>query len=189
MKHKGWIIVGVLFVVVLGIFFIPRIRTNYVIKDINENSTFELELISEITDDIKNDYVIMEGFGEYTLLGSFTGDPYEDDINVYLEENETTYYRITSYPDVMSGGHYVTSIETTDPDIDLYDLYVGKSIPLENLDCYMNSLGFSPVDYLTGDITKTYSKANVRIRVYFSANTIVKLRVEAEVTNRTGVIF
>lgn len=80
----------------------------------------------EITDEVR---ISMEdklntcpGFGVYTLFdASIDLDVEQDNIKVHLDEYETTIYDVTAYPDYDDEGEYITSVQTTDPEIHIYD--------------------------------------------------------------------
>ena len=165
----------------------PEDKTNDVIDDLLKHSNFEMELLTEVTESIESNYSIMEGFGEFTLLPpELIGDV---DINMYMNENETTYYRVTGYPDVLSTGRFVTSIVTSDTSINVYDLFVGKEITNDDLDEYMETIGYSPDDRFVGVVQRVYVNEHVYIRVYLENGVITGIRVEVDVTNEEGVIF
>jgi len=155
-----------------------------IIKDISDNSNFEYELLTVVTEEIESKFNVMEGFGVRILMDTNI-DPDNDNIDVYMLNNPTTYYYVTAYPDYMNGGSYVTKIETSDPEIYIYDFSVGDLYTEDAITEYMETLGFFP----HGSISSTYVNDRARIRVYLHDGIIIKLVSEVEVTNTTGLIF
>ncbi|MCF7931893.1 MAG: hypothetical protein K9K93_01875 [Acholeplasmataceae bacterium] len=159
-------------------------KTEKIIEDLNANSNFEYELLTVVTDDIESRFSTMNGFGMRILVDA-TLDPQIDDINDYMDNHPTTYYTVTAYPDDSDGGDFITRIETSDPDIYVYDLKVGDPYVEDQINKSMASLGYLPHP----EIQLTYVNDRVRIRVYHHDDLIVKLVVEVEVTNRLGIQF
>lgn len=159
-------------------------RTEKEIEKINEKSNFLYPLLTVVTEEIRSKFNILEGFGAYKLIDPNV-DPYQDDINLYLLNHPTTYYQVSAYPDFVNGGSYITMIETSDPEIHIYDLSVGDAYTTDEVVAYMETIGFYPHE----DISSTYENANLRIRVYLLEGVIIKLRAEIEIMNRMGMIF
>ena len=159
-------------------------RTESIIKDISQNSNFKYQMLTEVTEEITSEFSVMEGFGMRILVDSSL-DPSIDDISEYMDNNPTTYYHVTAYPDYMNGGSYITRIETSDPEIFLYDLSVGDEYNRDEINEYMKSLGFKPDD----TIASAYVNQRVKINIYLVNDVITKLIVQVIVTNKTRMIF
>lgn len=181
MKRLTIIIIFVFAILLTGC---TRQKTERIIEDISQNSNFEYELLTEITENITSKFNIMGGFGVETLVDSNI-DPYSVDINEYMLNNPTTYYEVTAYPDYVNGGSYITRISTSDPEIYIYDLSVGDEYTEVEIIEYMRSLGFYPRD----SISSIYVNERVWIRVFLEEGIIIKLVVEVEITNRTGIVY
>jgi len=162
-------------------------RNEKVITDINEHSNFTYPLLTVVTDEVKSDFNIMDGFGMYELIDP-NCDPYNDDINLYMQDNPTTFYTVTAYPDFADGGSYITAIRTSDPSdptLHIYDLSVGDIMTMDEITTYMATLGFSH----DSDIASFYSKERTMLRVYLSEGVIIQLYVRIDIMNRMGMIF
>lgn len=181
MKKKVIVVIFIFMILLAGC---QSNKTEHVLNAVTEHSNFEYVILTEVTEDIKSKFSVIEGFGIYMLVDS-TLNPYEDDIDLFMENNPTTYYHVTAYPDHLDSGEYITRIDTSDPDIYVYDLSVGDTYSETEIMDYMASLGFYPHE----EINSTYINEQVRIRIRLTNDIIVKLTVEVEVTNKAGIIF
>ncbi|MBU1093164.1 MAG: hypothetical protein KKH01_01740 [Firmicutes bacterium] len=181
MKRLTIIIIFVFVILLTGC---TRQKTERIIEKISQNSNFEYELLTVVTEDVTSKFNIMGGFGVETLIDANI-DPYSVDIYEYMLSNPTTYYDVTAYPDYANGGSYITRISTSDPEIHIYDLSVGDEYTEVEIIEYMESLGFYPRD----SISSVYVNERVWIRVYLEEGIIIKLGVEVEITNRTGIEY
>lgn len=80
----------------------------------------------------------------------------------YIDENPDTYYEVTAYPDYSSKGSFVTSISTTDPNIELFGVNI------------------------TNDMDD-----NVSIIVFenIESNTVTKIIIDVTITNKYHIVF
>ncbi|MFA7422632.1 MAG: hypothetical protein WCZ00_02735 [Acholeplasmataceae bacterium] len=154
------------------------------INSITENSNFKYALLTEVTEDIKSEFTILDGFGVYMLVDPSI-NPDEYDVLGFMEDNQTTYYHVTAYPDHIDGGEFITRIDTSDPNIYIYDLSVGDIYSKQELNDYMETIDFYPHE----ENESIYINEGVKIRVYKTIDTITQLTVEVEVTNKEGIIF
>lgn len=170
-----------LFVILLS--SCARFDTEEVIQAINDNSNFELKLLTEVDNTIKENYTIEDGFGIYNMYeGVF--DPEPIGFQEYMATHETTYYSVTAYPDEASGGSYITRITTTDPSRNFYDLHVGDEYTSSSLTEYMETLGFTPDE----DNETKFENGGVFVTFYLDG-TITKIYIYVEVTNTTGIMY
>ena len=157
-----------------------------IIDDLNDNSNFELDFITEITEDIIAEYSTLEGFGVYYLVdNSITTNNFS--ITEYIDNTDATYYEVTSYPDYMSVGDFVTTIVTTDPEIQIYDLFVGKAINSEEINLFMETLDYFLI--VDNNYHKKYTNDRVSINIYFENGIITKLKVDIEITNNEDIQY
>ncbi len=91
-------------------------------------------------------------------------------------------YVITAYPDYSSGGQYVTEIVITDPNVQMYGLFVTSSI--EEFDSLFENMGYHIEE--VGN-TGMYHKA-VKEKIAFTYGGGI-VRITAEVTNRFGIQY
>ena len=167
-------------------------RTEHIVEDLNENSNFEYDLLTEITGDVRTSmedrFSSCPGFGVYTLFDkSIDIDVQQDHIHNHLDEYETTTYDVTAYPDYSDGREYITSIWTTDPEIHIYDLYVGDSYTEEELKEYMTSLGFSLTN--NSENIFMYNKERLNMSIFIENNAITKMYVRVDITNRWDIQY
>jgi len=157
-------------------------RTEKVLADLALNSNFEYQLNTNVTDDMKDEFSVFEGFGMYTLVDPRI-DVFEDDINVFMSENPTTYYDVSGYPNCLDE-YVITKINTSDPSIDVYDYSVGDTYDEESVITFMNSIGFVKSD----NSRFIFENEDVRIRLYFDEDNII-YQITVELVSRCNVIF
>jgi len=157
-------------------------RTNKVLADLALNSNFEYQLNTIVTDEMKNEFSIFDGFGMYSLVDPSI-DVFEDDINVFMSENPTTYYDVSGYPNCLDE-YVITKIYTSDPSIDVYNYSVGDSYDEESVISFMDTIGFVKSD----NSRYIFENEDVRIRLYFDENNII-YQITVELVSRCNVIF
>ena len=179
-----------------GLFFVPfliavasfssckPILSEKIVEDINENSNFEIALLTPVVEVDFSSFGVIPGHGITGYYDKKYGDEevnYDDLHACYVQ------YDVTSYPDVVLGEKYVTGIFITDPDIYVYDYSVGDNS--EEFFDFLEDKGFDKY-YNTNRMVK-FSKHKVEIRcgVDFEAQTINSIYVGVDLTNRLGVIF
>lgn len=161
-----------------------RYNSTAILEDLNEHSNFMYPLTTSVTPDIESNFSVYPGFGIRILVNKEI-DVMNDDIDLYMDNHETTYYHVTAYPDHSSSGDFITRIETTDKTKYVYDLHVGDTYTKDELTSYLKTLGYKSNE----TILQAYDNHGVRIRVALKDDVIVKLSVEVLVTNRFGIIF
>lgn len=158
------------------------------IEEINLHSSFEYDISTEVTDSIKSDFIIYDEllFGGYIMIDSEI-DTSAEDFNImdYLENEPTTYYTVTAYPDEIDRGEYITTIVTRDPTNNIYDLSVGDSYTLETLNDYIESIGYTQFN----NMEDTFEKNQIVIKVELVDDIIIKISVRVKVTNITGIQY
>lgn len=117
--------------------------TQKVLDDLSDHSNFLYDLNSTVTDDMKSQFVEFPGFGMYTLVDS-TIDINQDDIWLFMQENPTTYYDVSGYPDCLDS-EVITRIYTSDPSIYVYDFSVGD-IYDDDVVSLLESKGFEKIE-------------------------------------------
>jgi hypothetical protein len=118
--------------------------TQKVLDDLIDHSNYLYDLNSTVTDDIKSQFAVFPGFGMYTLVDSSI-DVNQDDIWLFMQENPTTYYDVSGYPDCLDS-EVITRIYTSDPSIYVYDFSVGEIYDDTDLVALMASKGFEKMD-------------------------------------------
>ena len=157
-------------------------KTEKVLVDLALNSNFEYQLNTIVTDEMKDEFSVFEGFGMYTLVDPRI-DVDEDDINVFMSENPTTYYDVSGYPNCLDE-YVITKIDTSDPSIDVYDYSVGDTYDEESVITFMNTIGFVKSD----NSRFIFENEDVRIRLYFDEDNII-YQITVELVSRCNVIF
>ena len=180
---KGIVIMAVL-MGLLSFSSCKPILSEKIVEDVNENSNFEIALLTPVVEIDFSSFGVIPGHG---ITGYY--DKKYGDEEVDYDELHACYvqYDVTSYPDVVLGEKYVTGIFITDPDIYVYDYSVGDNS--EEFFDFLEDKGFDKY-YNTNRMVK-FSKHKVEIRcgVDFEAQTINSLYVGVDLTNRLGVIF
>lgn len=161
------------------------IGTQKTVDDVNANSTLEIDLLTSVDEVDFSDFGVVPGFG-------ITG--YYD--KKYGEENTETgemppyyvLYSVTSYPDFMSRGQYVTQIDVCDPEIEIYGYSIGDSSA--EFGEFLVDKGFK----LNRDEAryKRFEKGKVVIRFGVEPETqtiAMSITVEVDVTNHCGIVF
>lgn len=158
------------------------------IADFNKNSNFELELASDVTNDIKNQFTIRYDFGSYSM---FDLDIFEDDessISYNISDFETTMYSVGGYPDVISNTSKIIYIATSDPSINVYGLSVGQVISIDDIVDIIVEHNFTKTDNIgVGGVT--FQNKAIRLSISVEDGVIREIRVAAITTNNDGVVF
>jgi hypothetical protein len=100
-------------------------------------------------------------------------------------------YDITSYPNIIGDYGYVTKIETTDPNYQLFNLSVGEDIDgdliSETLENYHYTLDES---YQHDDIEiLVYKRSKVLITIYTDYDVITRIQIRIKVRSIPGIVF
>ncbi len=99
-------------------------------------------------------------------------------------------YLVTAYPDYADGGAYVTEICITDPEVILYGLSVDSTF--DEFDAVFEKMGFELSDGEGAIPTRVAKKGNFTYRLTqgdADSGSVPTLVVNAEVTNREGIVF
>ena len=158
---KGLIFVPLL-IVVASFSSCKPILSEKIVEDINENSNFEIALLTPADEVDFSDFNTVPGMG-------ITGY-YNKKYDQYLVSGELeryVQYDITTYPRIMFGEQYVTGIEIKDPDVHMYGYSVGDNS--QDLADFLESKGFDEF-YNSGHLMK-FSKGRVEIRFGFNNET------------------
>jgi len=157
-------------------------KTEKVLVDLALHSNFEYQLNTSVTDEIKDKFSVFDGFGMYTLVDPNI-DVYEDDINVFMSENPTTYYDVSGYPNCLDED-VITRIYTSDPSIYVYNYSVGDTYDEDSVISFMNTIGFVKSD----KSRFIFENEDIRIRLYFDEDNII-YQITVELVSRCNVIF
>lgn len=157
-------------------------KTNKVLEDLYNHSNFIYQLNTIVTDEIKSEFSVFEGFGMYILVNPSI-DVYEDDIDVYMNENPVTYYDVSGYPD-CTDDYVITRIYTSDPSINVYEYSVGNTYDEESVISFMNSIGYDKLD----NMSDVFENQDDRIKFYFDDKNII-YKIEVGLVSSCNVIF
>jgi hypothetical protein len=154
-------------------------------EDIHKNSNLEIGLLTYAGDGLFDEnYGVIPGFG---ITGYYDKKYGGYDVDADAVSSCSVIYHVTSYPDVLSGKQYVTGIDVTDPEIEIYGYSVGDSV--EGLETFLEEKGYKKFSD-NGNLMK-FKKAKMQFRcsVDVETRTIRSLYVGVNVTNNCGVIF
>jgi ABC-type Fe3+-hydroxamate transport system substrate-binding protein len=155
--------------------------TQKVLDDLSDHSNFLYDLNSTVTDDMKSQFVEFPGFGMYTLVDS-TIDINQDDIWLFMQENPTTYYDVSGYPDCLYH-EVITRIYTSDPSIYVYDFSVGD-IYDDDVVSLLESKGFDKIE----DSQYSFKHEDVIIRFMCTKEDII-YQISVSLVSTCDVIF
>ena len=160
------------------------ILSEKIVEDINNNSNFEIDLLTPAEEVSFEGFATIPGFGVTGYYNKKYGDMEADYDAVYACYVQ---YDVTSYPDVALGEPYVTVIFVTDPDINIYGYSVGDSS--EEFSDILSDKGFEEY-YNNGSLIKfTKGKVEIRCGINNGTQEINSLYVGMDLTNMLGVIF
>lgn len=176
------IIIIFCFVLLLFLTACSEQKTKKILEDLALHSNFKYQLNTSVTDEIKDEFSVFDGFGMYSLVDPRI-DVYEDDINLFMSENPTTYYDVSGYPNCLDE-YVITKIITSDPSIYVYDYSVGDSYDEESVISFMSTIGF-----VKSDMSRfIFENEDIRIRLYFDEDNII-YQITVELVSRCNVIF
>ena len=156
------------------------IWTQKTVDDINENSNFEIALLTPAGEAGFEGFTVMPGFGITGYIDPKYGE-FENEDNPHVQ------YDVTSYPDVLMGESHVTGIRITDPKIHIYGYSIGDSGA--EFSSFLEEKGF---DEFSASFTyMKFKKGKVWIRFGLDneTQTINSLYAGVDSTNHCGVIF
>ncbi len=174
----------------LDVYDICLMREKLISDKYNNKQYNSLEF--EITENVENtdfsqynrNYGLMGGKSYYGMGYSAVKD---DDGNEVNPEHYVI-YTITAYPDYADGGQYITRIEITDPTVMVNGLTVNS--PFEEFEEVFKAMDYETYVSEHSDHVQynAKNKDGISYTLYVS-NNIKKLTIQAEVTNREGIIF
>lgn len=163
------------------------------IKDnlIDKKYTF---LEFQITENVENTdfsrYKSVSGWmGAKEYYGSEYSPVTDSEGNVTKPEYYVTYL-VSAYPDYADGGQYITKIEITDPSVMVHGITVNSSF--KEFEAVFKALGYTASVAEKGGYVQynAKNKDGISYSIYLSnSNDIKKMTIQAEVTNREGIIF
>ncbi len=162
------------------------LRTNIIVKEINEKSNFEIDLLTLYDENLFGEnYGTIPGFGITGYFDKKYGENYEENSDAI--HACSVIYHVTSYPDVILGKQRVTGIDVTDPLIQVYGFSVGDSAT--ELESFLLDNGYKNFD--DANRLKKFKKGNVQIciGINYEEQTLNSIYVGVDSTNFTGVIF
>ena len=157
-----------------GLFFVPfliavasfssckPILSEKIVKDINENSNFEIALLTPADEVDFSDFGTVPGMG----ITGYYNKKYDEYLVEGIHERYVQ-YDVTTYPTIVVGKQYVTGIEIKDPDVHMYGYSVGDN--RKDLVDFLEDKGFDEF-YNNGHMMK-FSKGRVEIRFGFNNET------------------
>ena len=163
------------------------------IKDnlIDKKYTF---LEFQITENVENTdfsgYKSVSGWmGAKEYYGKGYSPVTDSEGNVTKPEYYVTYL-VSAYPDYADGGQYITKIEITDPSVMVHGITVNSSF--KEFAAVFKALGYT-ASVAEKDGCVQYNAKNkdgISYTIYLSnLNNTKKMTIQAEVTNREGIIF
>ena len=181
--RKGIAIIS-LFAMMVSFSGCKPILSEKIVEDINENSNFEVNLLTPAEEVPFEGFGIIPGFGQEGYYDKKYGDydvDYEALVACYVV------YTVTSYPDIALGEKYVTEIYITDPEINIYGYSVGDNS--EEFSDFLEEKGFREEEN-NGHFSRC-SKGKVKINYGINIETqeIQDIRVRIDTTNLLGVVF
>ncbi len=152
-----------------------------------EDTNLEFWITQDVKDvDFSDYYEIIGWFGAEQYYGSgylpeLNEDGYEVDPEYYVK------YMITAWPDYSDGGQYITSIDFNDPNITVYGLTVDSSY--DEFERIFSEMGYELSKDSSGTFVRYTASKN---GISFSLETVdgkQSFSINAEVTNKTGIVF
>lgn len=111
--------------------------------------------------------------------------PTTNDQGHQVDPNPCVKYLITAWPDYADGGQYVTDIWITDPKVTVYGLNTESSIA--DFDRVFSKMGYEIT--IHGDYLHSAYKDGFTFTLYSMILGQGYLRIQAEVSNRDGIMF
>lgn len=161
------------------------------IKDnlIDKKYTFlEFQITENVENTDMSQYKSVSGWmGAKEYYGSEYSPVTDSEGNVTKPEYYVTYL-VSAYPDYADGGQYITKIEITDPSVMVHGITVNSSF--EDFETVFKALGYTASVAENGSYVQynAKNKDGISYSIYIS-NDIKKMTIQAEVTNREGIIF
>lgn len=141
-----------------------------------EETNLEFWITEEVDDEQFENCTFLPGlFGGDMYLGSKYKAVFNDGSSMAQEPEVHVVYTVTAYPDYSNGGSYITGIDITDPNINVYGLTMKSS--KDEISKTMSNLGF------LNDKNNCWSKNNC----WFSFGS--GIYIGAHVSNDKGIMF
>jgi hypothetical protein len=152
-----------------------------IVEDINENSNFEIALLTPADEADFSNFNTVPGMG----ITGYYNKKYDEYLVEGIHERYVQ-YDVSTYPTIVVGKQYVTGIEIKDPDVHIYGYTVGDSS--QAFSDFLEDKGFDEF-YNNGHMMKL-SKGRVEIRFGFNNETqeIHSLHV-GMMTTAAGIIY
>lgn len=161
------------------------------IKDnlIDKKYTFlEFQITENVENTDMSQYKSVSGWmGAKEYYGKGYSPVTDSEGNVTKPEYYVTYL-VSAYPDYADGGQYITKIEITDPSVMVHGITVNSSF--KEFEAVFKALGYTASVAEKGGYMQynAKNKDGISYSIYLS-NDIKKMTIQAEVTNREGIIF
>lgn len=163
------------------------------IKDnlIDKKYTFlEFQITENVENTDMSQYKSVSGWmGAKEYYGKGYSPVTDSEGNVTKPEYYVTYL-VSAYPDYADGGQYITKIEITDPLVMVHGITVNSSF--KEFEAVFKALGYTTSVAEKGGYVQynAKNKDGISYTIYLSnSNNIKKMTIQAEVTNREGIIF
>lgn len=150
------------------------------VEKINKNSTFELKFLEDVENKDLSGFDYHPGFG----VTGYSNPKYSG--STTFSHDIIVQYDVTAYPDYADGGHFVTSIYCSDPEVTFFDGYTVAS-------------GKELVQALTeaGYQTKLFGTSASGLPIYDAIKGNIKIcyiqndsfYIRYDVSNRDGIMF
>lgn len=136
--------------------------------------------------DFSKHHEIIGWFGARQYYGSgyqpvFDENGYEADPEYYVK------YLITAWPDYADGGSYITLIEFNDPKVTVYGLTVDSSF--DEFEHIFAEMGYEISKEGSDHFESITASKNGIAFILESVNGRRKFSIEAEVTNKEGIVY
>lgn len=165
-----------------------KTTTNKEIDTLVDNTTFDLPLLTVVTEEIKTVHYIEEGFGGY-LMYDIEIDPYKVDTVRLFSESEVYIYQVTAYPDYKDGGQFITRITTNNINARIFGIYVGQNIKDKEITSILEENGYQFTNSTSSESEDIYENGQVRLRFSHNDDIITIMIAEIIITNENHIIF
>ena len=162
------------------------LRTKAIVKDINENTNLEIDLLTKVEDNLFDEnYDIIPGFGITGYFNKKYGENYMENSDII--DACSVIYHVTAYPDAMFGKAHVTGIQITDPDIHFYGFNVGDSAA--DFESFLIGKNYKIFDKSERLIKFEKGKVEIRIGINYEEQTVRSIYVGVDTTNIFGIVY
>ena len=148
-----------------------------------DDTTLEFWIAEDVSSVDFSEYIERVGvFGSHEYFGQGYSPILED--NEQILPQYYVIYTVGGYPDTSDDWNYITRIQITDPDIQVYGITCDTS--LEEFDETMKGFGYK----ISKDTDTMHSAILGKVRfVLVSYEGEGKLSISVEVTNRRGIVY